>query len=144
MNSTPLVLPRWRLNLLRAFYLFMTLGLALHIGPVLLQPGAHSGDAPTVVRAVLGAFGLLALVGVWRPLEMLPLLVFELLWKLIWIGVFGLPLMLAGQADAVAQETFWSCMLGLVLLPLVLPWGWMLGRMQGRERARPSEPANRP
>jgi hypothetical protein len=140
MTTALPLLPRWRLHLLRAFYVFMALGLALHVGPSLLQPGPHDGGAVTVVRAVLGALGLLALVGIWRPVQMLPVLVFELLWKLIWLGVFGLPLMLAGQADAAAQESFWACVLGVVLLPLVLPWAWMLGRLRepGRSRPQPS------
>ena len=48
---------------------------------------------------------------------------FELAWKLVWVVAYGLPLAIAGALDALGQETFFACMLGVVLVPLVVPWG---------------------
>jgi hypothetical protein len=120
----------FRLYLLRAMYLFMAVGLAIFkMGPAILHP-ENLSPQDSVVLSVLGAFALLAVVGLRYPLKMLPLLFFELLWKSIWVVAFGLPLLLSGGLDPNASfggtETLINCLLGIVLVPLVTPWGYVL------------------
>jgi len=114
-----------RLYLLRAMYLFMALGLALVIWPSILVPVSPEANAGSVVRALLGALGLLCLLGLRYPLQMLPLLVFELLWKVIWVLATALPMWLAGGLNPYGAATLLDCSFGLVLLPLVLPWNFI-------------------
>jgi len=40
--------------------------------------------------------------------------------------VFGLPLLLSGQLDPGTTETLTSTLNGVVLVPLVMPWGYVL------------------
>ena len=115
----------FRLYLLRAMYLFMAVGLAIFELPALLHPAALS-RLDGVVLSVLAAFALLAVLGIRYPLKMLPLLLFELLWKSIWVLVFGLPLLLSGGLDPGTTETLIACLMGVVLVPLVMPWGYVL------------------
>jgi hypothetical protein len=68
---------------------------------------------------------LRAILGIRYPLKLLPLLFFEFVWKSIWVLVFGLPLWSAGQLDANTRETLNDCLMGIVLVPLVLPWGYV-------------------
>jgi hypothetical protein len=60
---------------------------------------------------------------------MLPLLFFEFVWKAIWILVFGLPLLLSGGLDPNVSfggtETLIACVVGVVLVPLAMPWGYV-------------------
>src|SRR5215210_3939088 len=88
----------FRLYLLRAMYLFMAVGLAIFKLPGLLHP-ENLSPTDSVVLSVLGAFALLAVLGIRYPLKMLPLLFFEFVWKFIWVLTFGLPLLLSGQLD---------------------------------------------
>ena len=88
------------------------------------------------MRALLGAIGLLAFLGIRYPTKMLPLLVFELAWKVIWVLAFGLPAWRAGQLDAYGSETLVNCQMGVVLVPLVMPWGYVFKRYV----LAPSEP----
>ena len=118
----------FRLYLLRAMYLFTVVGLAIVKLPALLHPAALSpGDS--VILSVLGATALLAVVGIRYPIKMLPLLFFEFVWKAIWILVFGLPLLLSGGLDPNISfggtETLIACLVGVVLVPLVMPWGYV-------------------
>ena len=115
----------FRLYLLRAGYLYIALGLAIFELPALLHPeGLWRLDA--VVLSMLGAFALLALVGIRYPLKMLPLLFFEFVWKSIWVVAFGLPLLLSGRLGPETTETLTACLMGVVLVPLVTPWGYVL------------------
>jgi hypothetical protein len=77
------------------------------------------------VRSVLGAVSLLALLGVRYPVKMLPLLFFELIWKSIWVLAFGLPLWLDHKLDANTAETLFACLMGIVLVPIAIPWGYV-------------------
>jgi hypothetical protein len=118
----------FRLYLLRAMYVFTVVGLAIEKLPALLHP-ANLSPGDSVILSVLGATALLAVVGIRYPLKMLPLLFFEFVWKSIWILVFGLPLSLSGGLDPNASfggtETLIACLVGVVLVPLVMPWGYV-------------------
>ena len=114
-----------RLYLLRAMYLLMAVGLGITIWPGILVPGevSHMGS---VVRAMLGALALMSLWGLRYPVKMLPILLFEFIWKVIWVVAFGLGPWLSGEIDQARQQTLYDCLLGAVLLPIAIPWGYVL------------------
>ena len=119
----------FRLYLLRAMYVFMVVGLAIFkLGPAILHPENLSPQDGVIV-SVLGAFALLAVLGIRYPLKMLPLLFFEFVWKSFWVVAFGLPLLLSSGLDLNVSfggtETLVNCLLGVVLVPLVMPWGYV-------------------
>src|SRR4051794_30417198 len=90
----------------------------------------HCTIQQNLVGSVLAALSLLALLGIRYPLKMLPLLLFELLWKVLWVAGWGLPLWSSGQLaqrlGPDAQSNLVNCLVGIVLVPLVLPWGYLL------------------
>jgi hypothetical protein len=120
----------FRLYLLRAMYVFMVVGLAIFkLAPAILHP-ENLSPQDSVVVSVLCGFALLAVVGIRYPIKMLPLLFFEFVWKVVWVVAFGLPLLLTGGPDPNASfggtETLINCLLGIVLVPIVVPWGYVL------------------
>ncbi len=119
----------FRLYLLRAMYVFTAVGLAIVKLPALLHP-ANLSPGDSVILSVLGAVALLAVLGIRYPIKMLPLLFFEFVWKSIWVLAFGLPLLLSGGLDPNISfggtETLIACLVGVVLVPLVTPWGYVL------------------
>ena len=141
----------FRLYLLRAMYLFMAVGLAIFELPALLHPEDLS-RLDGVILSVLGAFALLAVVRIRYPIKMLPLLLFELLWKSIWVLAFGLPLLLSGELDPNTTETLTACLMGVVLVPLGMPWGYALrhylkapgDRWDRQVTVRPPLPSDKP
>ena len=92
MNDVPL----WRLNLLRAFYLLVTVGLALTFGPSMFQHSDLWAQRKGETAALLSGLAILCVWGLRYPLQMLPLLVFELIWKTVWLAAIAYPLWLAG------------------------------------------------
>jgi hypothetical protein len=115
-----------RLYVLRATYLLIVVGLGLTIWPGVLNPPANLEHYRGVVRSLLAAVSLLAALGLRYPLQMLPLLLFELVWKTTWVLAFGLPLWLGDRFDPATRETWNSCLMGLVIFPLAIPWRYVL------------------
>jgi len=111
-----------RLYVLRATYLLLVVGLGATILPSLLN---HTQAARGVIPSLLGAVWVLALVGLRYPLQMLPLLMFEFAWKTIWLLDFGLPQWYSGQLPPTFAEDFQAIAMGVVLMPLVIPWGYV-------------------
>jgi hypothetical protein len=106
-------------------YLFIAAGLAVQKWPGILNPPADIPHMGTVVGSVLGAVTLLAVLGIRYPLKLLPLLFFELVWKTMWVLMWGLPLWSTGQLTPDRQETLLACLVGIVLVPLAIPWGYV-------------------
>jgi hypothetical protein len=50
---------------------------------------------------------------------------FEFTWKLIWTLAIYLPLYLGHRVDADTADNFFSIFLGVVLVPMLLPWGYI-------------------
>ena len=112
----------FRITLLRGMYLLIAAGLGMSVWPALIAPTPHPSDSHSVILAMLGGISLMSLLGLRYPLRMLPVLLFELTWKLIWVLGTALPLWRAGSLDDYGRHTLFACMVGVVLVPLALPW----------------------
>ena len=82
--ATAAELPIWRLNLMRVGYAFMGVGLAVVKWPVVIGYDQSTPLFEGVVAVLLTAMSLLAFLGLRYPVRMLPILLFESLWKVIW------------------------------------------------------------
>jgi len=106
-------------------YAFMAIGLAIYRLPAIFNPPANLSIMGSVVLSVLAGIALLAVLGIRHPLKMLPLLFFEFLWKAVWVLAFALPQWSAGQLAPDAQAVLINNFGGIVLVPLVMPWGYV-------------------
>jgi hypothetical protein len=103
-------------------YLVLVIGLGAMIVPEIIS---HDLTSRGVIPALLGAVWLLAFLGLRYPLEMLPLLMFELAWKAIWMVAYGLPQWSAGALPPTFAEDMFNIAFGVILMPLVIPWGYV-------------------
>ena len=119
-------LPLYRLYLLRAAYLLIGLGQGVKTWPAIVS---HSGPLDFwngVSLCFFGALTALCLIfGVRYPVKMLPLLIFEFTWKTIWLLGVWLPLALGHQLDADNAGQLFPIGLGVVIVPLFLPWAYV-------------------
>ena len=122
-----------RLHVLRATYLLLVVGLSATVVPILFS---HEPTARGVIPSLLGAVWLLAFVGLRYPLQMLPLLVFEFAWKAIWLIAFGLPQWSSGQLPSTFAEDFRAIAAGVILMPIVIPWGYVYRHYVKRQANR--------
>ena len=110
-----------RLYVLRAMYLLVVIGGGILFLPQLI---GHEPTARGVIPSMLGGVWVLACFGVRYPLQMLPILLFEMAWKTIWFIDYGLPQWRAGVHTPQFTEDFKAIALGVILIP-VIPWGYV-------------------
>lgn len=130
----------FRLYLLRATYLLIVAGVGAMIWPLLLDAPEGVEHFRGVTWCLLSTVALLALLGVRYPLKMLPLLFFELVWKVTWLVTIGLPLRSAGQLDGAFRETWFANVMGLVIFSLAIPWDYAVRKFAREPGDRWSRP----
>jgi hypothetical protein len=109
-----------RLNLMRGGYLLMGVGLVIVKWPLL--PRAHSLPLyEGVTLCLLTVMSLLAFLGLRYPTKMVPVLLFESAWKLLWLSLVALPKAVAGNVDTATANVLVNCSLVVVILA-VTPW----------------------
>lgn len=112
-----------RLNAMRAGYLLIGVGWAVARWPLLVQ--AHTMPLyEGVTLCVLTAMSVLALVGVRYPIRLLPVLLFESTWKLLWLTVVAIPTIASGTLDEATSEVAINCSLVIVIVA-VTPWRYV-------------------
>lgn len=117
----------FRLYSLRAVYLIIALGLALVVWPSVIHHAEPWGLSQGVVKCMLAAFSLLCVIGIRYPLQMLPVLFWELAWKSIWLLIVALPAWQSGAMDDNIMGTAMECMVAIII-PLAMPWKYVIAR----------------
>ena len=118
----------FRLYLLRATYLLIVVGLGFVIWPGVVHHTSAWAVRYGDTSALLAGVSALALLGIRYPLKMLPLLLFELTWKSIWLIAIALPLWRASQLSPETLESIKACGMGLVIFPIVIPWPYVFAQ----------------
>ncbi|QGN34414.1 hypothetical protein [Microlunatus sp. Gsoil 973] len=109
-----------RLYILRGAYLFMAVGLALVKWPLL----RHAADLPLyegITVCLLTAMSLLVFLGLRYPVKLIPVLLLETIWKLLWLSLVALPKAIGGDLDAAAATILINCSLVIVII-VAVPW----------------------
>lgn len=120
-------LPVYRLNMMRVGYAVMGIGLAVVKWPLVIDYDRSMPLFEGVVAVLLTAMSLLAFLGLRYPVRLLPILLFESLWKLIWLCVVALPAVTAGDTDEALQAVLFNCAFVVIILA-VTPWRYVWQR----------------
>jgi hypothetical protein len=115
-----------RLYLLRVAYLILAAGLGAYIWPIVIHHTNELGATEGVRFGLLAGLGATAVLGLRYPVQMVPLLLFELIWKAIYLIAFALPLWSAHKIDAAVAEDVQACLMVVIFIPLI-PWRYVFG-----------------
>lgn len=120
-DSPAMGVPLWRLYTLRLSYVILSVGLGLYIWPDVLQHTAQFAGRWGIQASLLAGIGATALLGLRYPVKMIPLLLFELTWKAVFLTAFALPLWRAHQITSAERADISSVLTVVIFLPLI-PW----------------------
>jgi hypothetical protein len=110
--------------LLRLLYILMFFVLGRETWTQILTHQGTWDPFKAVASCVWTAFATLAGLGILRPLKMLPIVLVEIFYKVLWLIIVAYPLWAKGAlwgspAENIASSFFW------VILPIVaVPWGY--------------------
>jgi hypothetical protein len=111
--------------LLRLLYILMFFVLGRETWIKILTHQGPWEPYEAVAWCVWTAFATLAVLGIFRPLKMLPIVLLEIFYKVLWLVIVAYPLWAKGAlwgspAESVAIPFFW------VVLPIIaVPWGYV-------------------
>jgi hypothetical protein len=115
-----------RLYVMRAFFLLILVERSIRVVPALVSPAVPLGPWDGVAYSFWGALALLAAIGLRYPLQMVPLLLVQMIYKMLWLLAVALPLWRAGAPfDAMMVSFTWAMAIGVALDLIVIPWGYV-------------------
>ncbi|MGA2746454.1 MAG: hypothetical protein ABSE44_17295 [Candidatus Sulfotelmatobacter sp.] len=117
----------FRLYTLRVSYFIMAAGLGVYVWPAVLHHTNEFAAAAGIRVALLAGLGATAALGLRYPVQMLPVLLFELAWKAIYLVAFALPLWSAHQITAAVAEDIQAVAMVVILIPLI-PWRYVFAQ----------------
>ena len=85
----------------------------------------HAALDRGVHKALIAGLWVMAFFALRYPLKMVPILLFELVWKLVWLTSFGFPQWSSGVGSPRLGEDLWSIGAFPVVCALVIPWGYV-------------------
>jgi hypothetical protein len=116
---------RFYIYLLRLVYvlMFFVLGKTTWTHVLTHQGAWDPRDA--IAWCVWTAFATLAGIGIFRPLKMLPILLLEIFYKVLWLILVAYPLWSKGTLAGSAAEGTTSAFLWVILPIVAVPWGYV-------------------
>ena len=125
----------FRLYTLRVAYLIIAVGLAVFVWPSVIHHTNQFAIAHGAQAAMLAGLGATAALGLRYPLQMLPLLLFEVAWKAIYLIAFAYPMWSAHQITPAMAEDVKAVSMVVILLPLI-PWRYVFTHYVGKRGDR--------
>ena len=85
----------------------------------------HAPTERGMLKAMLSGLWVMTLFAIRYPLKMVPLFLFEFVWKSIWLLAFGLPQWWSGVESPQLSRDLAAIGTGPVIFGLVIPWGYV-------------------
>jgi len=114
----------FRLYTLRLCYFILAAGLGVYYWPSVIHHSSEFAIAQGIQFSLLAGLGTTALLGFRYPVQMIPLLLFEMIWKAIYLAAFALPLWQAHQITDAAAENIKAVLFVVIFIPLI-PWRYV-------------------
>lgn len=125
-----------QVHALRTLFALMFLFVGFDAWSALL---GHQGPWDPMRAAALcmfGSYALLSSIGVFRPLLMLPIIVFMVIYKSTWLLVVAYPLWAAGTLAGSSAEGMANIFIWVIVPILFVPWRYAFDRfVLGRSAA---------
>jgi hypothetical protein len=111
--------------LLRLLYILMFFVLGRETWTQILTHQGPWDPFKAVAWCVWTAFATLAGLGIFRPLKMLPIVLLEIFYKVLWLTIVAYPLWAKGALWGSPAESIASPFLWVILPIVVVPWGYV-------------------
>lgn len=114
--------PAINIYLLRALFVLIVIFVNLDTWPRIFTYKGGWDHVNAAAICMWAAFGLLCVIGIFRPLLLLPLVMFEIIYKLIWLLIVAYPLWSKNKLAGSPPEEMTYAFLWVILPVVAMPW----------------------
>lgn len=111
--------------LLRALYFLMATLLAMDVWTYILSHKGPWEPQDAMAWSVWAGFSTLAILGVFHPVKMIPILLLDIFYKSLWLILVAYPLWRAGTLAGSHAESETYVFLPVIIVILIMPWGYV-------------------
>lgn len=111
--------------LLRALYFLMATFLAYDVWSYVFTHTGFWQNQEGMAWSIWAAFSTLAILGVFHPLKMLPILLLEIFYKTMWLILVAYPLWRTGALVGSPAEGTTYVFIIVAAVYLIMPWGYV-------------------
>lgn len=111
-----------RLYAMRIVFFLTFIGLAPGAWQEIISPNETVEAYYGVAVSFWAALSVLALIGIVYPVKMMPLLILQFSYKLVWLVGVGYPLYSQGLLDESSEGLAMANGIGVIIDLLVIPW----------------------
>ena len=116
---------RINVYLMRVLYFLMATLLAQDVWTYVFSHQGAWDPNRAMAWSVWAAFSSLAILGIFHPLKMIPILLLEIFYKSMWLILVAYPLWRAGNLVGSPAEGETYVFLPIVVVILIIPWGYV-------------------
>lgn len=113
---------------LRTLFFLIAVFVSFDAWSYLLRHQGPWDPMKAVAGTMFASYALLSVIGVFRPLKMLPIMVFIILYKSIWLAVAAYPLWASGQLAGSPVEPMARIFIWVPVLLLAVPWKYFFAK----------------
>jgi hypothetical protein len=115
----------FHIYLLRIVYFLMAAFVATAAWSTILRHEGPWDPVRAVAWCVWAIYPTMAILGVIYPLRMLPIMIFMIGYKLLWLAVVAYPMWRAGTLAGSPAEEIANSFIGVFIVMLAVPWPYV-------------------
>ena len=116
-------LSTFRIYLLRLYYILMITVLGIDVWTAIFTHKEAWEPMTAVGYSVWATFAVLSIIGLLHPVKMLPIILLNITYKVIWLSIVAYPLWSLDQLEGSEAEGLTSSnFIGFIIDLLVIPW----------------------
>lgn len=115
--------PRINIYLLRLLFSLMFVFLTYDTWSYIFVTHKGAWDSTRAAAWCMWAsYSALSVMGIFRPLKMLPIVIFEIVYKVLWLGVVAYPLWSKNELDGSPAEGMANVFIWVIFPIVAMPW----------------------
>lgn len=116
-------LSKFRISLLRFYYALMIFVLGIDVWTEIITHEAVWEPNAAVAYSLWATFAVLSIIGLVHPVKMIPIILLNITYKIIWLTIVAYPLWSKNQLeDSVAEGLTRSNFIGFIIDIFAIPW----------------------
>lgn len=127
---------RINIHLLRMLYALMFFMLGQTSWTEVLTHHGPWEPNEALAWSVWTGFSVLAGLGMFHPLKMLPILLLEIFYKVLWLVLVAYPLWTQDKLTGSPAEGITTVFFPVFVVPLIIPWGYVFKQYSPFRRER--------